>query len=468
MEWSGWVECVRGWYQWGKLSGMVLVLAGVWGLGVHGEEARFSVRLEVVDGETGEVIEKVRVLPASFAAIPERRATWQSQYAKELEGEEKLFEMARGWESIVLRVEAEGYKPGISEPLPTARGLKTRVKLQQDAGIRGVILKPNGEPAVGASVGLATYTCEVTVTDGELEQGGHGVSLRPFSKTGEDGSFHLAGECDDWLLVFAHPEGYLEVTEEEYQRLNELRLESWGRIEGELTAGYEPLPGIALRATGRRKENCFQVSYYSSTSTDDKGAFRFERIPAKKILVQPVPENENVSTHYPRDTGQVELEPGITTKLTLPRLGRTLKGKILLPDTLATVRDVLEVTINIDPEGEFIGGLVPRKIVNGRPALRKSHEADRDEFLKTTFGKMYERKGIRPDNQGNFLIEDLPEGGYMVWFFVRRKSLGPEEPDEVLASARETIFIKVLTDRNEFLDLGEIKLQEVKKNPSGE
>src|SRR6185503_11531203 len=99
---------------------------------------------------------------ASFSAVPGYGNDRQSWHRSELRsGTNGFFELPfeenrQPWR---VRVEAEGYQPWVSEPLNNETLLPLEISLQPldpNSAFRGVVVRPDGQPAAGVQLALLT------------------------------------------------------------------------------------------------------------------------------------------------------------------------------------------------------------------------------------------------------------------------------------------------------------------------
>ena len=164
----------------------------------------------VLDAETGQPIEKCRMVPTSVHRDDATDVTWQTQYMKEFTDGRYLYETERPWSKTRLRIEADGYRPASTGVVNKGESVELDVKLVREI-FAGLVRLPNGQPAANAQVALASWTNEVYVESSKLSYSGHGAKLRQIVETDEQGRFVMPSEIDPWVVVVAHEAGYAEV-----------------------------------------------------------------------------------------------------------------------------------------------------------------------------------------------------------------------------------------------------------------
>ncbi|HEY2250737.1 MAG TPA: M56 family metallopeptidase, partial [Planctomycetaceae bacterium] len=128
--------------------------------------ANGDTAVTVVSAETGLPIQNFRVLAGTRSMAgsdPQFEAdhpgvtvaVWQPHTIRGGENGQLDWKAIR-YDEMVLRVEADGYRPAQSDWFVGTKGPPAlRFELVADAGFRGRVLQPNGQPAVGAKLAVA-------------------------------------------------------------------------------------------------------------------------------------------------------------------------------------------------------------------------------------------------------------------------------------------------------------------------
>ncbi len=108
--------------------------------------ATLAVHGLVIDAATKRGIARFRVIPGGLMS---GGVTWQPHLITAHRGGRFDFPPdARAWDETRFRVEAEGYRPGVSRIVKKSEGdVKLTFALQADPGISAVALTPEGAPA---------------------------------------------------------------------------------------------------------------------------------------------------------------------------------------------------------------------------------------------------------------------------------------------------------------------------------
>ncbi len=363
-----------------------------------------NVVATVVDADSGQPIERFRlVYSCRYGA--EKVVTWQSHRIKNFEHGQLNYQFERAWKNTVFRIDAEGYRPYVSEPMNPGDDAELTIKLMRDPGIVGRVRTPLGTPARAAKVALCTRTNEVAVREGNLSYSGHGEKLRPLARTLDDGTFHLPAEVDPWVIVVAHQNGYAEVTANELAAVDTIELRPWGRLEGECIVAGKPLANQRIDVgAGRGDVNCV-LSYDAEAVTDDAGHFVVEHLPPVSLYVHPMLKVGDSFWSLTWFSGQVTIAAGTTSRIVVPRLGKTVIGKIAIPaDAKLSIAD-FDWRVSAVLRSPSISGF--------DDFVRDSFEAY-GEFMASDLGQEFRRDDIPVDERGRFRIAGLPETDYVL------------------------------------------------------
>jgi len=231
----------------------------------------------------------------------------------------------------LLRLEAAGYVP--LETGPIAHTTNLVVRLRSGPGPAGVVLRPDGQPAIGASVVYATGESAVLVQVRQLRAQGEKQALQV---VGPDGKFAFAPGLPGRAFA-ADSSGWAEAKVVGAGDVLNLRLEPWAVVKGTLlTTNGTAAPGMVLALTWTQPlaNGGTAVQDLGSTTTDANGAFEFQNVPSRRLELQriAVRPGSPFGPRYPQ-TWLVP-QPGVTNDLGRvicdppPPLVETLKKKL--------------------------------------------------------------------------------------------------------------------------------------------
>jgi len=432
---------------------------------------------KVVDADTNEPISEFKLI---IGDRPKQRQdsliSWERESARtftggryELEFDGRDLYFSRN-SCYFVRVEADGYVPGISSRSFTQEqeDVVIDLALEKGQGPSGIVYLPNGEPAAGARVALSTPSRGVFIDEGRLEDDKRWQSVT----TGADGRFSFWPQTEKYLVVVAHDEGYAEVTDEELAAEPNIVLESWGRLEGVLSVAGRPLfhESMHLDYYDDYQQGVPSVSVHcNGARTDANGCFAWDRlVPGKVRISYMFPMTSMMVTRTRQQ--MVEILPGETTNVTIGGAGRAVIGSfVALPyEPIAWHKGQVSLDLEL-PEPPHPNDFEEMIFVERRSW--NDHWRDKTEqgrlYKKMEWeqGRSYRAK-IEPD--GTFRVDGVPPGEYELRACVGaklggkamwgpRKPVPPPDCEFVVPDVNER-------DANEPLDLGVIKVWQ-KKSP---
>jgi hypothetical protein len=209
-------------------------------------------------------------------------------------------------------------------------------EMEAGAGPTGVVKLPNGKPAAGVQVAMATAKQQVSVSNGEMQTdfaAGHGV-------TDAEGRFEMPFPEGDYAIVCVGSSGWAVVYADQKTTNVEATLEPWGGLVGVAMRGAEPLSGedVSVYRSQPRDANSPLVWWSYQTKTDDNGQFRFDRLQTGPATVTRRIRYANrgdswmsANTH----TMNLNILPSITFAIQLGGMGRNVTGRLTVPADFA-------------------------------------------------------------------------------------------------------------------------------------
>lgn len=274
------------------------------------------------------------------------------------------------------------------------------------AELKGVILRPDGQPATDAEVALQVEGKYLAVGKGVFSAS----ALRSeglLVNAGTDGGFKLPEYERVKAVLAISEEGFARVTPTELKTSPQIKLQKWGRIEGTLRVGPRPGANESLLispAVPGADQLFFDYNAYL-TRTDERGHFVITYAPPGEIQIVRLVPSGTGKTH--RSLGIVAIKPGQTVVTNFGGEGRTIIGKVRFNETNAPV-DLKQVSLSIH---------TPTSAMMERMKRLKTDE-ERKSFFQTEEAKAITQKyrnypGIlNPD--GSFQVEELPAGEYEI------------------------------------------------------
>ncbi len=290
-----------------------------------------KIKGKVVDAETGEPIPDFKIV-SGIDWGGSRTVSWQRRDVKAyIEGHYEM-SFTFPYPAHLIRIEAEGYKPGTSRAIGSDEGEVTiDFELEKGTGPSGIVHLPNGQPAAGAEVILCTPSQGPSIRNGRNQR----KRDSQYVETKEDGKFSFPVQMDVYAIVVLHDEGYLKITDTELAESTDLTLQPWATVKGKILVGKDPIPNETVRLGFDLPPESSQprIYYDYRTATDDKGCFVFERVPPGQARISRMIRISDRRSGYSHSTS-VEAKAGETVSITIGGMGRPVTGKVLVPDYL--------------------------------------------------------------------------------------------------------------------------------------
>jgi RNA polymerase sigma factor (sigma-70 family) len=303
-----------------------------------------------------------------------------------------------------VRIIAENYEEWTSPPLtdfgPTTVLEIALKKSRPTESVRGVVQLPDGAPASGVMVGLLSFDNDFELRKKKLEG-----NKRWLRTTGQNGEFAFTVNRLAHSVAAVGEAGFVVARVADPREPVTLRLQPWGRIEGEVAPDAQTHPIQELRLY-----DPFAQNYQGKVSLMDSYAvkpsprmrFVFENVPPGEFAVS-INSGLGIPFHH---LTLVQVSPGETAHVTLRNgPGAVIKGKINLP---AGVRFAEYEHVWLGPERES----VPYQQLRGEEQKRGALEfwtspAGRDYWVRQrTFT-------TKPADNGAFTFrEPIPPGQY--------------------------------------------------------
>jgi RNA polymerase sigma factor (sigma-70 family) len=400
---------------------------------------------KVSDAETGQPLSTFRVVRGMvFANNP--RIAWQQRDAAEFRDGHYSVRHSEPFAGYAVRIEVPGYKPAESrvfrpgEAAPTFDFAMTRAAAADL--LTGFVYRPNGRPAAGAEVALATpeHSLLFQMERFQFERNS-GV---PFTKTDPVGRFTFDKPGGAYLVVAMSDDGYAEARPEDMAKSPRLTLAAWGKIKGRARIGRQPaanqLINFQRRDVRPAGPDGVNALYGIETRTDLQGNFAFDRVipGAGEVSRVVVTEYGNgMQQHMGCWQEPVDIAPGQTVLVQIGARGRPVVGRVVLQPA---------------------PGVRPVDWRQNRPAtIEKARVFNPFQGL---FGKdlhQFDRFAAGLDKDGRFRIDDVPPGHYELTVTIDAP-LGLNRPGPVQELGRVKVPVEVPKGDDDVpIDLGEIK-----------
>ncbi len=262
-----------------------------------------------------------------------------------------------------IKIEADGYETTSSRPIKSDEETITidmpmkKLSPDQATEISGTILTPDGQPARGAQIGMATQRGSLGIRNGYFENvrepflttadrnGKFKFPHVDFAAQREKNSYPKHWKVADYTLIVIHRNGVRTVSQKTMEKLirddKPVTLEPWSRFEGTLLHETTPVAVASIWGNawfgGERKlemnddetpdyviepSSCFLYE----TTTDASGKFSFSRVP---------PGSAEFARSFQTKAGsilshrvKVDVLAGKTVTVSIGGVGRPVIGKL--------------------------------------------------------------------------------------------------------------------------------------------
>ncbi len=387
----------------------------------------------VTDASTGRPVPEFRAVQG-LVSSNNPRISWMVQEAAQFTGGRYTIKHDERYDGYAVRIEATGYKPADSRVFNPTEGTPTfdfaLVRAAPSDLLTGTVLRPDGRPAAGAEVALATRDHPLLFDMEQVRFGrSNGMS---FAKTGPDGRFTFDAPDGPFILAAISDDGYAEL----HDKSGHLTLEAWGKVKGQAFIGRQPAANQPVSISRRDYQplpNGVNAFYGTNTRTDAQGRFVFDRVipgPSEVARVV-VTEFGNGSTqHMGCWQEPVDVQPGETVEVKIGGKGRPVVGRVALkaaPGVIVDWRRNRPATV------QRVRGF------NLLPGARQN-----DRFAASL------------DKDGRFRIDDVPPGHYELTVTIDAPPV-LDRPGPVRALGRVRVPVDIPEgDSDAPVDLGEI------------
>lgn len=235
----------------------------------------------------------------------------------------------------LVRVEAVGYRPGISREFKDSEGsIELEFKLVKGIGPTGVIKNPDGSPAEGVQVVMSLVENQQAYIRNGLKDDQDSIS----TKTDAEGKFELPYPETEYLLTCIGNGGWTQVEGIADSKPLDLTLQPWAVVEGKFLRGDQPIGNQEIRLYFQDPyvQNKPRAYWHYDAKTDADGNFRFERVRAGDASVGREMKYAEAQSSWMNTTTHstnVSLEPGEEAEILLGGEGRTVTGTLTAPKT---------------------------------------------------------------------------------------------------------------------------------------
>lgn len=420
----------------------------------------------VVDADSGQPIERFKAIPC----YSDGSAGYDRSGLKHGADGNYTLTFTEIQSPFRVRIEADGYEPALSPPIPLEpREQWVELKVhRKDASraIRGTVLLPDGQLAVGADVALLTFERGAGVAQAQFVRRGAESIL---TRTDANGQFQFEPDADAHTIAAAHSAGFGRIRIGQDGQAIVVHLSPAGRIEGQVRTRDRKWSGRDVTLTTPFSEAGLWVSF--SAKSDAEGRFSLEWVPAGDYTLH---LNPGVGKPF-TDATPVEVRSGETTEAQIGGTGSIVTGRLAIAtsgpvDWGAQIRlAALRPKANPPP--------VPRP---SPVDARSSDPAERTKRLDLVESEAWRAwaRTQRPSvtlkiaADGSFIAENMRAGEYELLVDLAATAAEPRSNPltslvrPTMASIRQLVTVTDTQEQTgETLDLGNLLLQPTGQRP---
>jgi hypothetical protein len=431
-----------------------------------------AVTGSVNDAETGIPLANFKITKGHAQASFPDNPTPMWEYQSEMGSNGFYKTMIEEEQRPYLRIEADGY-----ETVETGIQLATEMETVKDFQlkplgrndfIRGTVLLPDGNPAVNIEVALCTAQVGVMLEGIAFAPGAFGnipgAQKNDYRrKTDQRGWFAFEPRPGAHTIVAAGPAGLGQVRCFDFSKPLEIRLQSWGRIEGSVRTrdGQWKERKVKWQKTGNLTSwrTLFFDSKGFATRSDAAGNFTLEHVPpgGGRVLID---EGSGIAPIF---SPPIQVNSAETTRVQVGGAGRPIRGKLVAPPGIEIRNWSNQVTF-ARLQVQWDAYPLPKDLTGSAAERWKL------EFEDTEAGRAWFRDQCLYDFKvgadGSFNLPEVLPGKYSLFVLVAQGSLGsgadstPSHPgDAAIASGGMKFEVPDASEESApLLDLGMISL----------
>jgi hypothetical protein len=238
---------------------------------------------------------------------------------------------------VQIRIEAQGYAAQEPRTVRLDRDeITLDFRLRKATEITGLVRTPDGAVAANAEIGLRSQSQRIDIHDGRIQNNG----VYPILHTNADGRLTIAPRDGEFVVFVVHPSGFaIRTMGAQASQQNtplDITLRPWGRVEGVFKIGSQlgKNQQLSLFHTDQTKALDVQVVCNAGSTTDDNGAFVFERVMPGNVAI-----NRNVRVNprhglLSQEIPALDVKAGETKRIVIGGVGRPVVGRVEIPPVL--------------------------------------------------------------------------------------------------------------------------------------
>ncbi len=354
-------------------------------------------------------------------------------------------------QTCLIRIEAKGYAVTNCPVFEIENApASVVVKLKRVDSLRGSIIDPSGNPALGSTVSFANPIQPFT-----LRQPDQNYSVA----SNEKGEFAFSHEEGDYTVVAQSDIGFAMKHCKAGNQPGTIQLESWAKIDGQISQGTSEIAShlVSLSDLTLEKQGQPRIDLRQSVHSDQQGNFSIEHVPPSRYALQAhhsiFTSDELTST----ESLPVEVKAGGRLTCKLGVNGASVHGNVQVSNEASrgsiSYRWSLNYLVSIeDPEREQS----PEKLSSAEESTLPSFNSA--ATWNTTEGMTYLRSfrhwQFELDDDGSYLIHGVPPGKYRMYV-----NLFDPPEDGCLAAPIAIKTVEVVVPQQETFALPSIELE---------
>lgn len=366
---------------------------------------------------TGTVADATSGKPVEHFKVKVRHDRWTDwENGRTVEGVQGGFNLTTAQSEVdvqtqpswFLTIQADGYEPYMTRIYAFEEGDQTLdIKLQPGGTIEGLVRNPDGGPAVGCHVNVATVA--------ERLLSSHPGEFSLFHdrhravQTDATGRFKFEKPLGATAVVAFDDTGWAIANVRTNSADMELELLPWGHIEGTLMNGDTPLANQIVRLGDLVADASNPVQILQNANTDDNGYFAFDKLPASDYQIS---LNSRSWPYVKTMQTAVNVSAGKTNHISLKESGRTVVAKLIAsqPSTAINWEDcsaVLSRDVFVPPAPTQLSF-----VTTASYQAAQSEYAHDPEVLAAERNVRTYRGTVSSD--GSVIFENIPPGDYLL------------------------------------------------------
>lgn len=388
----------------------------------------------VIDAKTKQPIKQFHVTPGLRNSDPRIGMNWIPDDSFDAADGTYRVRLKHDYPAHLVRIEAAGYQLAISRDIKTDEGeIEIDFALEPAQDIAATLITAAGKPAAGAKIALGVAGSQISVENGEIDDGSTNATQL---KSDAKGRFSIPARTEPFQLMITHPAGYAYLRSEKGAIPETVILTQWARIEGTFRVGTKPVAGVPLtifsNVSPSYGEGVPNIFTHHDVTTGKDGRYVFERVfPGHGRINRRIMLTVNAGSTEPTSSVRVPVDfvAGETISLDLGGTGRPIIGKLAAP--VNHKGEVLWAFALIDahrylapPAGMLSIEAIRKDFQHYRNWLNDWKKSPTYEMEKVVYQKYQQaRSKLLSESasltasiarDGSFRIDDVPPGDYVL------------------------------------------------------